>query len=145
MQKSSRRLRVENLEHRRLLAADSMIGPQSPDSWDDVSVESAMAAGEEVSTRDISGREAEGESVLKVRLDFSLDSSNFFTTRHPQAKAAMQAVVNQMVDRFNDTLAAVNPPTRSQIQWQPAVLDPRTGGLTALPQSFRAAANEIVI
>ncbi|KLU04895.1 extracellular nuclease [Rhodopirellula islandica] len=145
MQNSSRRLRVENLEHRRLLAADSMIGPQHPDAWGEVSVELDPIAGEGDSTREISGREAEGESVLQVRLDFSLDSSNFFTTRYPQAKAVMQEVVNQVVDRFNDTLAAVNPPSRSQIQWQPAVLDPRTGALTSLPQSFRAAANEIVV
>ncbi|PHQ32537.1 dockerin type I domain-containing protein [Rhodopirellula bahusiensis] len=145
MQKSSRRLRVENLEHRRLLAADSMIGPQYPDAWGAVALDSAMAAAEDVSTQDVSGREAEGESVLKVRLDFSLDSSNFFTTRYPQAKAAMQEAVDEVVARFNDTLAAVNPPSRSQIQWQPAVLDPRTGGLTALPTSFRAAANEIVV
>ncbi|WDQ17691.1 dockerin type I domain-containing protein [Rhodopirellula sp. P2] len=145
MQNSSRRLRVENLEHRRLLAADSMIGPQHPDAWGEVSVELDPSAGESGSTREVSGREAEGESVLQVRLDFSLDSSNFFTTRYPQAKAVMQEVVNQVVDRFNDTLAAVNPPSRSQIQWQPAVLDPRTGALTSLPQSFRAAANEIVV
>lgn len=145
MQNSSRRLRVENLEHRRLLAADSMIGPQSPDGWGEVSVPSGLAAAEDVASRESSGREAEGESVLKVRLDFSLDSSNFFTTRYPQAKAVMQEVVNQVVDRFNDTLAAVNPPSRSEIQWQPAVLDPRTGALTSLPQSFRAAANEIVV
>ncbi|MFG0267677.1 MAG: dockerin type I domain-containing protein [Rhodopirellula sp. JB055] len=145
MQNSSRRLRVENLEHRRLLAADPMIGPQAPAGWGEVSMPSAMAAVEDVSSRDSSGREAEGESVLRVRLDFSLDSSDFFTTRYPQAKAVMQEALDEVVSRFNDTLAAINPPSRSEIQWQPAVLDPRTGALTALPQSFRAAANEIVV
>lgn len=145
MQNFSRRLRVENLEHRRLLAADPMIGPSFPDAWGEVSMPSDMPVAEELSTREISGREAEGESVLKVRLDFSLDNSDFFTTRHPQAKAVMQEVVNEIVARFNDTLAAVNPPSRSEIQWQPAVLDPRTAALTPLPSSFRAAANEIVI
>ncbi|MDF1842595.1 MAG: dockerin type I domain-containing protein [Rubripirellula sp.] len=148
-----RSLRCEALESRRLLAAEGSVY-----DWSGVYDASGLAGSvsAEVDWGDgtvspptsISGGET--SSQLKVRFDYSLDSSNFFSGDGFNRRALLDLAAESLVGRFADDLAAIVPGGVSR--WQPSVFHPSSGPanqsfgtLVDLSPNLSIPENEIIV
>lgn len=76
---------------------------------------------------------------VTARIDYSLDTNQFFTT---QRRQLLQAAVDSVMGWMNDSLTAIQP--SGQNTWTASFLHPSTGQLTTRP-NMTVAANELVI
>lgn len=82
-----------------------------------------------------------GTSPLRVRFDYTYDSTGFFNQAIRRQR--LQDAADALVGQFTDTLDAIRPSGSNR--WTPAIFNPRTGSQVTLPGSLSIAANEIVI
>ena len=151
MQRGSRRRRLETLEARRLLAAEGAINNVS------ANVSTSGLIG------DISGVWDWGDgrttpanvnvnatnNPLNVRIDYSLDSNNFFAD--PRRRQMLQAAADSLIRQFADEFSAVSIDS-PYVTWTPSIFHPSQGPsnsalgtLVDLPSNPSLAAGEIVI
>ncbi|MDG2220622.1 MAG: dockerin type I domain-containing protein [Rubripirellula sp.] len=148
-----RSLRCEALENRRLLAAEGSVYEWSG-AYDasglagSVSAEVRWGDGTTSPPTSISGGET--SSQLRVRFDYSLDSSNFFSGEGFNRRALLDLAAESLVGRFADDLTAIVPGGLSQ--WQPAVFHPSSGPanqsrgtLVDLSPNLSIPENEIIV
>ncbi len=148
---TTRRLRCESLENRRLLIAEGAVFSFS-EPFDaagilgDVSAVVRWGDGTTSAATSVTGGNQTGG--LRIRIDYSLDTGGFFTD--PARRNALQIAADSLVTRFADDLAAITPGGLNE--WEPSVFHPSVGSpgqlsgtLTALPRNMPVAANEIII
>jgi len=80
-----------------------------------------------------------GPEKVRVRVDYSLDTSNFFTAPR---RALLQSVVDSIAGKLSDTLRPIEPSGSNT--WTATLVHPSTGQLTTQP-NLRIAADEILV
>ena len=80
------------------------------------------------------------QGPLKIRLDYSLDSSGFFSNQ--TRRNVLQSVADSFISKFADSLSAIQPTATDH--WTASVTNPTTGGVSSFTDPV-IAANEIVI
>ncbi|WP_146394999.1 dockerin type I domain-containing protein [Planctomycetes bacterium CA13] len=152
--RSRRAMRFEPLEARRLLVAEGdlfslsktvdatgLLGTVSAQvQWGDGTQTSG-----EVSAQPASGR-------LKIRLDYSLDTSGFFAGANLSRRTILQEAADALVRRFNDDLQAITP--GGKLQWNAQFINPANGRTTLNPdgtvnvsvaKNLSVGSNELVV
>ncbi|MEM8668454.1 MAG: dockerin type I domain-containing protein [Planctomycetota bacterium] len=148
-----RRLRCQRLEERHLLAAEGDLF-QISGEYDaaglvgDISAEVRWGDGTSSLADSVEGGET--DSQLRIRFDYSLDTSNFFSGAGYPRRELLELAAESLVGRFADDLTAIVP--GGDKRWQPSVYHPSLGGsneilgtLTDVTPNMHIAANEIVI
>ena len=134
--------RFELLEDRRVLATEgevitiertldtsAMAGSISGTiSWNDGTTSSAQIIGQP------------SVGPLKIRFDYSLDSSGFFANQ--SRRDILQLAADILITKFADNLTAISPGGVNQ--WTASFQHPSTGQMTTV-QNLNIAANEILI
>ncbi|MFN6161409.1 MAG: dockerin type I domain-containing protein [Planctomycetota bacterium] len=77
---------------------------------------------------------------LRARVDYTLDTSGFFQAN--ERKLLLQTVLDSILARFNDTLAAIQPAAGDS--WEARFKNPSTGADTSR-SNLTIAANEVVV
>ncbi|WP_442510192.1 dockerin type I domain-containing protein [Novipirellula sp. SH528] len=67
---------------------------------------------------------------LKIRFDYSLDTSDFFSGENLSRRALLQAAADSIVRRFSDELDAINPNPGGKLEWIANFTNPSTGNST---------------
>ncbi|GAA5509776.1 dockerin type I domain-containing protein [Novipirellula caenicola] len=153
---ASRLIRYQTLEDRRLLVAEGdpfeiirnvdttgLLGNVSAQiRWGD-GTQSAAAVNSQPAT-----------GGLKIRFDYSLDSSGFFSGANQYRRELLQLAADSIVRRFSDQLDAITPNAAGKMEWIANFTNPSTGNSTlnsngtardAVAQNLRVNANELVI
>ncbi len=153
---AARQIRYQTLEDRRLLVAEGdpfeivrnvdttgLLGNVSAQiRWGD-GTQSAAAVNSQPAT-----------GGLKIRFDYSLDSSGFFSGANQYRRELLQLAADSIVRRFSDELDAINPNAGAKMEWIANFTNPSTGNSTinsngtardAVAKNLKVNANELVI
>ncbi|EMI17227.1 hypothetical protein RMSM_05850 [Rhodopirellula maiorica SM1] len=91
---------------------------------------------------------------LKIRFDYSLDSSGFFSGANQYRRELLQLAADSIVRRFSDQLDAITPSVAGKTEWIANFTNPSTGNSTlnsngtardAVAKNLKVNANELVI
>lgn len=139
---TKRRLRLESLESRRLLIAEGQTFPidQTLDTSDFLGTLSASIQWGDGTTTAATIQNPPTVGALKVRIDYSLDTSGFFND--PARREILQTAADLVVSKFTDTLSAIQP--ASGDMWQANFRNPSTGDSTSRT-NLSIAQNEILV
>ncbi|MFG0261321.1 MAG: hypothetical protein ACF788_02910, partial [Novipirellula sp. JB048] len=91
---------------------------------------------------------------VKIRIDYSLDSSGFFAGANRPRRALLQLAADTIVAQFADDLEAIRPNAAAKLDWVANFTNPTTGISTLnadgsardrVAQNLQVGANEIVV
>lgn len=140
--KQSRSLGLELLESRRLLVGEGEIFSLSRtiDAFSLAGNYSATISWGDGTTSVGTVTPGQLTNKLTAKIDYSLDTSNFFTNARRQL---MQSAVDSVIGRFSDTLAAIQPSGSNS--WTAQFDHPSRAGNSVTRSNLRIAQNEILI
>lgn len=140
--KRSRCLRVEQLENRRVLATEGELitiersldtsglsgNISGTITWNDGTSSPAQVVSQP------------SDGPLRIRFDYSLDTSGFFTAQ--SRRDLLQLAADTLITKFSDNLTAISPGGMNQ--WNASFQHPATGQATSI-SNLNVAANELLI
>ncbi|QJW96830.1 FG-GAP-like repeat-containing protein [Frigoriglobus tundricola] len=85
--------------------------------------------------------EAREVPAVAIQINYSLDSTGFFTN-NPAAQAILQQAANELGNSLNENLSAITPSGSNT--WNATFFDPRTGSVTSVA-NLNVAANTLVV
>ncbi len=153
---TARPIRYQTLEDRRLLVAEGdpfeiVRNVDTTGLLGNISAQVRWGDGTQTAAA-VNSQPATGG--LKIRFDYSLDTSGFFSGANQSRRVLLQAAADSIVRRFSDELDAINPNPAGKLEWIANFTNPSTGNSTvnndgtardSAAKNLKVNANEIVI